>query len=254
MVLLLFLFMDWEGISKIGNGISMPFQKIIGLMPLIWLCGLTEKPSAPYSTVYLTDSVQNFLALKNIKEACFVGHSLGAGIVIELCLRNPQLVKKLVLLSGLGFKRKAAIELRIITLPIIGELLNKPDRNNEEQYLKMLFYDKNLVTDEMVNLSFGKTSQPGTPETYLATLRSIGNFFGLKKEIAQKIKNNAHRITVPTLVLWGEEDKVLPVEQAYIAEKILPNATLHIFKKCGHMPQIECAEEFNDLVINFLSD
>ena len=215
--------------------------------------GFTGKPSAPYSISYLAKFVQDFMALKGIQNACVIGHSLGSGVAFELCLLDPSRVKKLVLTSGFGFGRKGALELRILSIPFIGEKLMQPSRDGTADFLKLMFYDPAFVTDEMVDILLEWSSKPSSVEVYLETLRSVTNFFGLKRKVIQNTLNQSKHIKIPALILWGQDDKIIPVEQAYIARNTLPNANLHVFEKCGHMPQVECAYEFNRIVLEFLA-
>jgi 4,5:9,10-diseco-3-hydroxy-5,9,17-trioxoandrosta-1(10),2-diene-4-oate hydrolase len=216
-------------------------------------CGLTDKPSVNYSIEYLAEFVKEFMVLKNIEKASLIGGSLGAGIVIELALKSPELVNKLVLAGGLGFGKRLIFELRFTSLPFVGEMIMKPNRDGLKEYLHLLFHDQSIVTEQMVDFYFEKTSQPGAAEAYLAMLRSTVTFFGMKQKIVKNTIKNIGRISAPTLVLWGNEDKFIPVEQAYIAENLLPNSKLHVFEDCGHFLNIERAEEFNNLVGNFLT-
>jgi len=216
-------------------------------------CGLSEKPSAPYSIPYLASFVQEFMSLKNIKSSCLIGHSIGAGVAIETYLMNPASIDKLILVSGFGFGKKLALHFRTLAIPFLGEQLMKPSRSGLIQFFEMLFHDHTLITDELIDFSFERSSLPGSSEAYLATLRAHANFLGLKTDYAKKMKDNVQRITVPTTIIWGKEDKAIPVEQAYIASKLFTNSNLHIIDQCGHVPQVECAEEFNQIVLKFLA-
>jgi 4,5:9,10-diseco-3-hydroxy-5,9,17-trioxoandrosta-1(10),2-diene-4-oate hydrolase len=215
-------------------------------------CGLTDKPSVNYSIEYLAEFVEEFMVLKNIEKASLVGASLGAGIVIELAIKRPDLVSKLVLAGGLGFGRNLPIVLRLNSLPYVGERIMKPNRDGLREYLKLLFHDQKIVTEEMVNSFYEKTSQTGAAEAYLATLRSAATFFGMRQKLVRNTIKNIGQIAARTLVVWGNEDAFFSVEQAYIAENLFPNAKLHIFENCGHFLNIECADEFNNLVGRFL--
>jgi len=175
-------------------------------------------------------------------------------IAIELYLFNPNIVDNLILLDGGCFGRKIAVTFRILSVPFIGEWLMRPNREGTEQFLKLMFFDQSLVTEELVDITFERNTQPGSAKAYLGTLRSSVNFLGLKRTFVNRTMENKNRFTSPTLIIWGKNDNVLPVEYAYEAAEILPNATLQIFDNCGHMPQIECAEEFNDLAISFLAE
>ena len=215
--------------------------------------GLTEKPTASYSISLLAKFVQDFMNSKGIKSASVIGNSLGSMIALELYLLNPNIVDKLILLDGGFFGRKIAVAFRILSVPFIGEWLMRPNRDGTEQFLKLVFFDQSLVTENLIDITFERNTQPGSAQAYLRTLRSSVNFFGLKRTFVNRTMENKNRFTSPTLIIWGQNDDVLPVEYAYKAAKILPNATLQIFDNCGHMPQIECTEVFNDLAISFLA-
>jgi pimeloyl-ACP methyl ester carboxylesterase len=104
----------------------------------------------------------------------------------------------------------------------------------------------------MVELGYQIVSQPGATKAFLATLRSAIKFTGLTKKVLRSFTDNFNSIKAPTLVIWGQQDRILPVSGANVAEKGISNTTVHIFDPCGHMPQIEHPEEFNTIVENFL--
>ena len=216
--------------------------------------GLTEKPTVSYSIPFLAKFVQDFMNSKGIKNTSVIGNSLGSMIAIELYLLNPNIVDKLILLDGGFFGRKIAAAFRILSVPFVGEWLMRPNRDGTEQFLKLMFFDQSFVTEKLVDITFERNSQAGSAKAYLETLRSSANIFGLKRAFINRTIANKNRLTSPTLIIWGKNDNVLPVEYAYQAEEILPNATIQIFDNCGHMPQIECAEKFNDLAVSFLAE
>ena len=216
--------------------------------------GLTEKPTVSYSIPFLAKFVQDFMNSKGIKNTSMIGNSLGSMIAIELYLLNPNIVDKLILLDGGFFGRKIAAAFRILSVPFVGEWLMRPNRDGTEQFLKLMFFDQSFVTEKLVDITFERNSQAGSAKAYLETLRSSANIFGLKRAFINRTIANKNRLTSPTLIIWGKNDNVLPVEYAFQAEEILPNATIQIFDNCGHMPQIECAEKFNDLAVSFLAE
>jgi 4,5:9,10-diseco-3-hydroxy-5,9,17-trioxoandrosta-1(10),2-diene-4-oate hydrolase len=87
----------------------------------------------------------------------------------------------------------------------------------------------------------------------LATLRSLANLRGMRDEVLAPIRENMGRIASPTLVVWGQQDSLMPVEHARVAQAGIPGARVHIFDRCGHMPQMEHPAEFNALVSEFLA-
>ncbi|MCG6534134.1 MAG: alpha/beta fold hydrolase, partial [Syntrophales bacterium LBB04] len=86
----------------------------------------------------------------------------------------------------------------------------------------------------------------------LKITRMLVDIHGAKEEALKPIISNLHRLRRPTLIVWGAKDRVFPLQQAYSAKRKMPNAQLHIMKECGHIPNLERPEEFNNLVINFL--
>jgi 4,5:9,10-diseco-3-hydroxy-5,9,17-trioxoandrosta-1(10),2-diene-4-oate hydrolase len=88
----------------------------------------------------------------------------------------------------------------------------------------------------------------------LSVLRSSATIFGGRADVLDPIIKNLGNIGVPALIIWGMQDRILPVRHACFAAEKLPDARLHIFDQCGHMPNFERPQEFNDLVLNFLSD
>ena len=87
----------------------------------------------------------------------------------------------------------------------------------------------------------------------LAALRTLGNLCGIREEVYRPILDNLDSITAPTLVIWGEQDTILPVAHAHVADERMPGARVHIFDPCGHIPQVERPEEVNELVLEFLA-
>jgi len=136
---------------------------------------------------------------------------------------------------------------------ILGELLTRPSRRLAAQSLKTIVHDPTVITDELIQIFYEMSALPGAQRSFLATLRYAVNFSGQRAQSTGPILESPPTITARTLIVWGQRDPVLPVAHAYNAERGLPNARLHVFDHCGHMPPIERAEEFNALVLDFLS-
>jgi len=162
-------------------------------------------------------------------------------------------VEKLVLVSSGGLGRELNLLLRLATLPVIGELLTRPSRKRTAQFLKECIHDPALVTDDLVELFYQMAVLPGAQKSFLATLRADVNLRGLRADAMRSIQHDLATITAPTLIVWGQQDRIVPVAHAHAAERRIPNAELRILDPCGHMPQFERAEEFNALVLGFLA-
>ena len=215
--------------------------------------GRSDKPSAAYSLPYLAQFVHDFVEAQNIERASLIGHSLGGGVALQFAIRFPAKVGKLVLVSSAGLGREVKLLLRLSTLPIIGEWFTRPTRKGIAEFLKKSMYDPALVTDELVELCYHLAAVPGAQRAMLATARAVINLRGMRDDAVRPIVDHLPHITAPTLIVWGQRDRTLPVAHAYVAEKRMPNARLHIFDPCGHFPQMERPEEFNALVLEFLA-
>ena len=141
---------------------------------------------------------------------------------------------------------------RLSTLPVLGKQLTKPSLKGSEQLQRSFVFDQALVTPELVRFKYELSCQPGMQDAMLATLRANVNLRGVKPAVVSDLTANLSRITAPTLVIWGREDQTIPVAQAEVARKGIPNVEVHIFDKCGHTPMIESPAAFNELVLKFL--
>jgi pimeloyl-ACP methyl ester carboxylesterase len=216
--------------------------------------GRSDKPHAMFSIPYFTDFVKEFMIIQGIDKAALIGESMGGGIVLYYALQYPHQVEKMVLADSAGLGKEVSIDLRVASVPILGELFSRPSRKGSVYLLRQLFYDQDLITDQMIEENYEMTSLPGAQRCMLSALRSMCNIGGGKGNALRLILDRLKEIEVPTLVIWGAQDLVLPVAYAHLAAKRVPNATLHIFDPCGHIPNIECAQEYNKLVIDFLSN
>lgn len=215
--------------------------------------GKSEKPNTSYTYDDFVKFINEFMEKMNIEKASMIGHSLGGGIVLHYALQFPEKLNNLVLVCSSCLGKELSIFLKIASIPIIGEKLFGTSRKDIRKIYNELVYDTSLVTDEYIELGYQMSSLPEAKRSFIKTLRSTANFFGHKSKIVDRIKINLHKIQAPTLIIWGKQDKFLPVSHAYIAKKSIPNSTLHLFEKCGHMPMYEYIDDFNSIVIKFLS-
>ena len=127
-----------------------------------------------------------------------------------------------------------------------------------EPHMKMLwssvFFDRSLVTAELVQAKLDLARLPGTRSAFLKTLRSFVGLGGIRKEQVSEIQAALPSLRTPALVIWGRHDKLLPVLQADILGRLLPGARMQIYEDCGHMPQFEYPDRFNREVLDFFAE
>jgi pimeloyl-ACP methyl ester carboxylesterase len=216
--------------------------------------GRTDKIPLIRNINTLVKFINDFMETLHIQKASLVGNSLGGGLVIQLALNYPEKVAKLVLVDNAGMGREVLLDFRLCSLTILGDLLMRPGIESAGKLWKKIVYDPKLITEELLLLSFGMIYQPGAKKAMLAALRTGINLLGQRAKLTTLLLSRLAKISVPALVVWGKEDKIIPVAHAQIAVNKIPGAKLKIFENCGHMPQFERPEEFNKLVLDFLAE
>jgi len=214
--------------------------------------GLSDKPSVPTTFSYGAQFVRDFMEKQHIGRASLIGNSLGGGVSLQFAIQFADRLEKLLLVASGGLGKQVNLLLRLASLPLIGELLTRPTRKGTSRLLKQCTYDPALAADDLVELFYHFATLPGAQKSFLSTLRSSFNFWGMRPHLVRSTLDNLATISAPTLIVWGEQDRILPVAHAHVAEKKIPNARLHIFDACGHLPQLERPDEFNAVVLEFL--
>lgn len=215
--------------------------------------GRTEKPGKmAYSPAAYSRFIRDFMTALGIGRAALVGHSLGGGVALRVILDDPLRVERLVLASSAGLGSDVSLPLRIASLPFFDRLFFKPPLPVFTRFLHRLVYDPAAISPAFARMYYEMFFQPGSVRAFASILRAIATLRGAKPGVLEPIRAGLASIAAPTLILWGREDRILPVSQAVDAAGRIPGARLHIFERCGHMPNIEHPEEFNRRVLEFL--
>jgi 4,5:9,10-diseco-3-hydroxy-5,9,17-trioxoandrosta-1(10),2-diene-4-oate hydrolase len=125
-----------------------------------------------------------------------------------------------------------------------------PTREALRAFISTMVVDQRLVTDELVEERYADATAPGAQEA----MRQMGmSFWNPETAEDGMLWREAHRLRQRTLLTWGREDRVNPLDGALVALKTIPRAQLHVFGNCGHWAQIEAAEEFHEITTAFLA-
>jgi pimeloyl-ACP methyl ester carboxylesterase len=184
-----------------------------------------------------------------LPRASLVGHSLGGGVAVALAASHPERVDRLVLIDPVGFnlapEDRPALLRAAGWKPVARLLEALPVRRALVTLaLHQVFHDDRLVTPDRVDEYVAPLLRPGAVRAAQALLAS-GDDLGLPGVIA--------RVRTPTLVLWGREDRWIPVEQADRFLAAIPGSRKVVIDGCGHMPQEERPAEVAALVEAFLA-
>lgn len=191
----------------------------------------------------------DFMDVLDIPSASILGNSMGGLLALATTLKHPNRVDHLVLESSAGLGRDIACFLRLMTLPIIGEVLAEPKRFMIRHLLHLILYDKSLCTEELIEELYQARSLSGNKQSMLFMLRSGVSFRGVTPNVV--LINQLDLVEIPVLLVWGRNDPIFPMSHAEQAVEVFPNAQLKIFDNCGHWPHLEALNEFNRTVLNF---
>lgn len=213
--------------------------------------GKSDCPDGAYSLGYQAEFLHDSMAALAIDTATLVGNSMGGGVALEFTRLYPDRVDKLVLVDSMGFGREISLGIRLITLPAIVSLL-RPGRWMIPAMLRSNFYDGSQLPPAWMESRYPIFALPDRNRVILRMGQSNFNLAGVLPQVYQPILDSLANITQKTLIVWGEQDRIIPVKHAYIAAAGLPNSQLEIFSNCGHHPYLEYPERFDRLVLEFL--
>ena len=195
--------------------------------------------------------VARFMNRLGIGRATIIGSSYGGAVAATLALDYAERVEKLVLIDTVANNTlKNHPILKLAAIPGIGEALAPfiiDSRAYQRRRMRGTLAPANheLITDERVEGILRPLTAADAHHSLLATSRNWH---------ADRIEQDAHLINQPTLIIWGEDDKVIPVEDGHKLHESILNSRLVVLRHCGHVPQEEKSELFSEIVAEFCRD
>lgn len=182
-----------------------------------------------------------------VEKADLVGNSLGGGTALKMALLNGDRVGRLVLMGpGGSLPAHTPMPTEGLLRMMIYYAGEGPTREKLKKIVELLVFDPSTITEPLLEERF-KASTRDDVVSNPPLRRGIGHADDmLWRAPLEKVKNDV-------LLVWGREDRVIPLDAYVPLLKALPNASLHVFPNCGHWAQWEKAEQFNALVLNFLA-
>jgi pimeloyl-ACP methyl ester carboxylesterase len=202
--------------------------------------GQSPKPHDDhYSIGDQGELIYQFIVEHDLKNLTLVGNSYGGGVslflAIRLCAENPKRLKKLILIDSAGYPDHLPMFLKLLRTPILGWLAVHllPPKCQIRMVLKKSYYDPAKITQQQVDAYAAPLASPGGRHALL----EIGKL-AIPKDIQSYI-DLYPSISVPTLILWGEDDRVLPRLIGERLDAAIPNSSLKDIPRAGHIPQEE---------------
>lgn len=240
---------DWsETVGPLSAAHTVYAPDLIGF-------GLSDKPDVPYTLAGLARFVRHYLgAVGETRPVTLIGHSLGGAVAAQFALLYPEQTRALVLVGSAGFGQSVALALRLSTVPRLGEVLLRPSPLSARRTVASLSHDPRHVTPERVRWAEHLGRQPGAARAFLRVARHLGAWRGIYPEWRRSLAGGLAARNLPTLIVWGDRDRILPAAHLDEARRLYPHARVHLFPGTGHIPQVERAADFNRLVLNFLEE
>jgi pimeloyl-ACP methyl ester carboxylesterase len=206
--------------------------------------------NADYSLAAQAKFIQAFAQSQGLEQINLVGNSMGGGAALYFADLFPAMLDRLILSAPLGWGQEINLGLRLLTIPGLINLL-RPSRAMIPAMLQWNFANPENLPPDWMERRYEVFALPGRQQSIADLARANINFWGVKPQVYQEVIKKLPQIKQPTLVIWGEVDRVLPVAQAQMAAKI-PQHHLEIWPNCGHHPFLEFPDRFNSLVLEFL--
>ncbi|CAM3997926.1 alpha/beta fold hydrolase [Tsukamurella strandjordii] len=184
-----------------------------------------------------------------------VGNSLGGAVTMTLLTQRPEQVATMTLVDSAGFGKEVTPLLRLLGLPVIGKLMaTVPSRLSAIIQERLIFADKSFATRARIDHAMAIARETDAGLTTWRTADTLGSVLGgVKQEWRDALQTAIAKTPRPTLIVWGDRDQILPPAHLDAARALIPHSEGHLIPGVGHMPQLECAPEFDALLTEFLA-
>jgi pimeloyl-ACP methyl ester carboxylesterase len=211
-------------------------------------------PVAGHPVMVGADAVRSFLAGLGLARAHVLGNSYGAIVGANIAANSPELVDRFATIGGFGFTPFSAFPAEGIIRLV--EFVEEPTRDRLVAWMRSMVFNESVLTEDLIEMRFKTAHDPAV----MATSKIMYTRAGIAA-IAERIRGPEgmadlaylSRITAPTLIMWGRDDRVNPLDGALLPMRAIPNCELHVFPKCGHWAMIERKAEFEQVAIGFLT-
>lgn len=240
----------WRGVMPIlGRHATVIAPDLLGH-------GRSAKPRHDYSLGSFASMLRDLLVALGVERATLVGQSLGGGVAMQMAYQYPERCERLVLVGSGGLGRDVSLMLRALTLPgaelvmpVIFPSFVRDVGNAVSRRLHDLGVRAPVIEEQW--RGYVSLVDPETRAAFVRTLRAVVDFGGQTVSAQDRLYLAAQ---VPTLIVWGRNDRIIPVSHAYTAHDALPGSRLEIFEHCGHFPHSEDPVRFAEVLLQFLEE
>lgn len=216
--------------------------------------GQSAKPLADYSLGNQASAMRDFLRLSGVERATVVGQSFGGGVAMQFAYQFPEFCERLVLVDAGGLGREVNWILRLVALPgaeyAMPVLFPDVARRWGDAFFRFLA-ERGIRTPRAGEMwqAYRSLTQPENRRAFVRTMQAVIDPGGQSVSAMDRLYLAAR---IPTLIVWGDHDKIIPLSHAYIAHEAIPNSRLEVMEGVGHFPQVEEPEQFVRILVDFL--
>jgi len=211
--------------------------------------GYSGKPRhLDYTIASQSEMVVGFLKRLDIDRAVLLGSSYGAAVAATIALDHPTLVEKLIMVGAVNNNKPTRyLLMRLFGSPIIGDILS-PLLVGSRWLLRLRMkrvYDRHswVLDERRVDARHLPLRTRGAHRAIIRTVRRWD---------AERVSREAHLLTQPTLLLWGDSDREVPLADGKRLHEAIPGSRLLVFRECGHLPHEEYPTQFVEVVLDFV--
>jgi len=217
--------------------------------------GESAKPMGDYSLGAMASGLRDLLAILGVERATIVGQSFGGGVAMQLAYQHPELCSRLVLVGSGGLGREVSWILRISSLPgaeHLMPLLFPKFVANAGNVVGGFLHDRGMRAPLVGEMWRAYSSLAGAEnrKAFVRTMRGVIEPGGQTVSALDRLYLAGH---LPTMIVWGDNDAIIPVEHAHAAHEAIPGSRLEVLEDIGHFPHAEAPEQFVELMLDFMA-
>ena len=217
--------------------------------------GQSAKPRGDYSLGAFAVWLRDLLDELGVTRATVVGHSLGGGVAMQFVYQHPDYCQRLILISSGGLGPDVGLVLRLLSAPgaelVLPVIAPQPVLAAGNK-LRSWFSSAGIQSPRGAEVwsAYSSLADSQTRNAFLRTLRSVVDYRGQ----AVSALNRLHLASdLPTMAIWGDQDKIIPVEHAHAAHAARAGSRVEVLAGVGHFPQVERPSEVVDLIDDFIA-
>jgi pimeloyl-ACP methyl ester carboxylesterase len=217
--------------------------------------GQSAKPRGDYSLGAFAVWLRDFLDELGISRATIIGQSLGGGVAMQFVYQHPDYCQRLVLISSGGLGPDVGWTLRLLSAPgaefILPVIAPRPVLTAGNK-LRSWIAAAGIQSPRGAEMwsAYSSLSDAETRQAFLRTLRSVVDYRGQAVSALNRLHMAAE---LPIMAIWGDQDRIIPVDHAYAAQTARPASRLEVLEGVGHFPHVERPSEVVDLIEDFIN-